>query len=278
MDSKPTLLRIKRKRYEEPLDTLLVQEQLQRQRLDKRIRKNSLGQDQMTHAPQIPKVFRFAETVEEKSFANESEALKLRDRINKWSSTPVTTQSTTDAQGPTKPVNQTRYRVIHEQRPNPNMPPVVQSSAEKAVKDMFQMFDAVKDESSNAKLLMDEDDEEADDIMCNFIPMVKEYLSLNDSMDEDYVYDVYYCDVTNNPASFAGANIASLVWFDDQNEEYMNDDSDSELGDFADEDSNAEDFYQNDYPDEVSDEDFEEQFEDGGSSDNFDEEYDFYYS
>ena len=69
------------------------------------------------------------------------------------------------------------------------------------------------------------------------------------------------------------------IWFNDETQ-YMNDESDSEAADFDDEDSNgktydtnemflheliydnviiiAEDFYQNDYPDEESDEDFEE--------------------
>ncbi|KAI8340047.1 hypothetical protein BC941DRAFT_239544 [Chlamydoabsidia padenii] len=101
--------------------------------------------------------------------------------------------------------------------------------------------------------------------MCNFIPMVKEYLTLNDKVEEpeedDYVYDVYYCDKsTDKDTVITGPNVGSLMWFDEETE-YMNDDSDSEIGDNEDEDSNAEDFYQNDYPDEEnSDEDYEEQY------------------
>ncbi|EIE76374.1 hypothetical protein RO3G_01078 [Rhizopus delemar RA 99-880] len=51
-----TILRIKRKRTEEPLDALLS-------------------------ATALPTVFRLAETVEEASFSNLDEAKKLKDRI-----------------------------------------------------------------------------------------------------------------------------------------------------------------------------------------------------
>lgn len=85
------------------------------------------------------------------------------------------------------------------------------------------------------RLFIDEDEEDPDDIMCNFIPMVKEYLTcksgsvthaqtvltnlsfniVNDRVEEpeedDYVYDVYYCDKsTDNDAVIAGPNVGSL--------------------------------------------------------------------
>lgn len=56
--------------------------------------------------------------------------------------------------------------------------------------------------------------------------------------DDDYVYDVYYRDDNNLEQSINNMNVGSLVWFDDQSE-YLDDDSDSELGDYADEDSNG---------------------------------------
>jgi hypothetical protein len=106
---------------------------------------------------------------------------------------------------------------------------------------------------------MDDDIEDPDDIMCNFIPMVKEYLTCKyqeitakskdysisllvqekeEEKEEDYVYDVYYRDDNNLESGINSKNVGSLVWFDDQSE-YLDDDSDSELGDYVDEDSNG---------------------------------------
>ncbi|KAI8069880.1 hypothetical protein BC940DRAFT_296391 [Gongronella butleri] len=286
MASQVTILRIKRKRFEEPLDTLLVQDQHKKQHTEKRIRRDSIAKDKAPKTPAVvlPKVFRFAETVEEGSFSSASEAKKLKDRIARHMD-PKTRHIRTDDEKRKSKVDeakniakQARYRVLNQHRNSANLPPVVQSSDEKAVQDMFDMYDAVKDEEKGPQLYMDEDEEDPDDIMCNFIPMVKEYLSLKDKdPEDDYVYDVYYCDVSSTQTSITGANVAELVWFDDDNE-YLNDDSDSELGDIEDEDSNAEDYYQNDYPDEVSDEDFEEQEFGEDDSDNYDEEYDYYYA
>lgn len=56
--------------------------------------------------------------------------------------------------------------------------------------------------------------------------------------EDDYVYDVYYRDDENIEQSMNSMNIGSLVWFDEQSE-YLDDDSDSELGDNVDEDSNG---------------------------------------
>jgi hypothetical protein len=107
---------------------------------------------------------------------------------------------------------------------------------------------------------LDDDLEDPDDIMCNFIPMIKEYLTcklrllytldvflpfhsiVNDrdeqKEEDDYVYDVYYRDDSNQQMNMKGVNIGSLVWFDEVSE-YLDDDSDSELGDYVDEDSNG---------------------------------------
>lgn len=97
--------------------------------------------------------------------------------------------------------------------------------------------------------------------------------------EDDYVYDVYYRD-DQEPNALNVNNVGSLVWFDDTTE-YMDDnDTESEMGDVGDEDSNgkgintpffsfflililhtAEDYYQNDYPDEEDDHDDHDEFE-----------------
>ncbi|KAG2208640.1 hypothetical protein INT46_001366 [Mucor plumbeus] len=274
-----TILRIKRKRTEEPLDALLVH-----QENEKRIKKNNEKQKSIlsVSATALPTLFRLAETVEQKSFSNLDEAKKLKDRISRRiqpgtsrPQTPTSIEGRKDrlVKEQKEASNKARYRVIHQNRSkiDEDAPPVVQSSSEKAAKDLFQMYEAVKDEdnSKQAKLFVDDDIEDPDDIMCNFIPMVKEYLTLQEKeeeKEEDYVYDVYYRDDENIEQSMNLMNVGSLVWFDEQSE-YLDDDSDSELGDNVDEDSNAEDYYQNDYPEEEDSDEFEDQHDYDLSSD-----------
>ncbi|KAL0088391.1 hypothetical protein J3Q64DRAFT_1725414 [Phycomyces blakesleeanus] len=279
-----TILRIKRKRTEEPLDALLVQ-----QDKDKRVRRESNAKTDpkiTIPASALPTLFRLAETVEEKSFKSIAEAQKLKDRISRRiqpGGRPMTPESSDDRKDrmmkeQLNTNRQARYRVVQQNRSKnaENLPPMVESASEVAAKDLFQMYEAVKEddkENSKAKLFMDDDTEDPDDIMCNFIPMVKEYLTLNEkpqlSEEDEYVYDVYYRDDSNVTTGINAANIGSLVWFDEQGE-FLNDDTDSELGDHEDEDSNAEDYYQNDYPDEESVEDYEHYHGSGLSSDEYD--------
>ncbi|OBZ89389.1 putative RNA polymerase II nuclear localization protein SLC7A6OS [Choanephora cucurbitarum] len=266
-----TILRIKRKRTEEPLEALLIH-----QENEKRVKKNN-DQDKSKLTVSItalPSIFRLAETVEQKSFSNLDEAKKLRDRISRriqpGTSRPQTPVSVEERKNrlvkdQKEASMRARYRVVMENRSkaSEDAPPVVQSSSEKAAKDLFNMYEAVKDDKSSkqANLFMDDDIEDPDDIMCNFIPMVKEYLTLQDKEterqeEEDYVYDVYYRDDDQRVNT---SNIGSLIWFDETQSEYVDDDSDSELGDELDEDSNAEDYYQNDYPEEEASDEYEDQ-------------------
>ncbi|KAI9487707.1 MAG: hypothetical protein EXX96DRAFT_554330 [Benjaminiella poitrasii] len=281
--SQITILRIKRKRTEEPLDALFVH-----QENEKRIKKNNDIKNSVlkVSATALPTLFRLAETVEQKSFSNLDEAKKLKDRISRriqpGTSRPQTPTSLEDRRDrlvkeQKEASNKARYRVIQQNRAqaSENMPPVVQSSSELAAKHLFQMYEAVKDDDekqSKANLLVDDDIDDPDDIMCNFIPMVKEYLTLqekDEEKEEDYVYDVYYRDDAHIDQNINSMNVGSLVWFDDQSE-YVDDESDSELGDELDEDSNAEDYYQNDYPEEEASDEFEEQY---GYNSSDDEDY-----
>ncbi|KAG1171289.1 hypothetical protein G6F70_007312 [Rhizopus microsporus] len=271
-----TILRIKRKRTEEPLEALLLQQQNEEKRLK---RSNEDTGVLKVSATALPTIFRLAETVEEASFSNLDEARKLKDRISRriqpglsrpQTPTPIEERKEQLMQKQSDVSKKARYRVISQNRAKAmeNMPPVVQSSSERAAEDLFQMYEAVRDDETTAKqpkLILDEDTEDVDDIMCNFIPMIKEYLTLNDREqkqedEDDYVYDVYYRD-DQEPNALNVNNVGSLVWFDDTTE-YMDDnDTESEMGDVGDEDSNAEDYYQNDYPDEEDDHDDHDEFE-----------------
>ncbi|KAG0328018.1 hypothetical protein BGZ99_006370 [Dissophora globulifera] len=256
-----TILRIKRKRNEEPLNTLVVQEQLEKadgkkQKTAKNDSKQEV-QDTLTGAAILQ---RFEDRVSERRevLAHEKQ----------------------------EQARSARYRVVHQNRSglagSELRPPEVKSSVEakaEAALEMFNMYDAIKeDEPKSKKQLAQEADES--DIMCNFLPMVREYLSISrpDGLDktlsdehltthdpvsdqaedqdseDEYVYDIYYRDLHAEHRQEPGQRgIGSLLWFSDDENNFLNED-DSSDDDFEDSDSNAEDYYQNDYPeDEVSD-------------------------
>ncbi|KAJ2778734.1 hypothetical protein H4R18_004422 [Coemansia javaensis] len=82
------------------------------------------------------------------------------------------------------------------------------------------------------------------------VPMVREYLSVGVPAPE-YVYDFYY--IPHAQAAMGAlhaANIGSVLWLGDPDDAIP--DSDCDQGD-EDDDSNAEDFYRNDYPDDEPD-------------------------
>ncbi|KAH8918619.1 hypothetical protein BT69DRAFT_1285529, partial [Atractiella rhizophila] len=114
--------------------------------------------------------------------------------------------------------------------------------------------------------------------------MVEKYLVLQDDVEKegkakegtappppegDYVYDVYYPDLTpastdvgdqNDVGSLAGLQRIGIVAGLEDGDilvDENNADTDEEAPDEADEDSNDEDFYRNDYPEGEDDEDDE---------------------
>ncbi|KAJ1940758.1 hypothetical protein FBU59_003711 [Linderina macrospora] len=87
--------------------------------------------------------------------------------------------------------------------------------------------------------------------MEQLLPMVRDYLSFSQTKPE-YVYDFYYIQ-KNHPAGLdpnvlRSGNVGSVLWIEDADEFIKDEGSDG--GNEEDEDSNAEDYYTNDYPDE----------------------------
>ncbi|KAG0298281.1 hypothetical protein BGZ97_004127 [Linnemannia gamsii] len=305
-----TILRIKRRRNEEPLDTLVVQEQLEKLAGKKQRKTEDESQREKENAAagllQLPKaapaVFRLATTVNKELFKDPTQSSKLREKItNMAESSPrprsrLMERHTADydervqerrgelAATKRQEARTARYRVINQKRsgystPDSKLPPKVKSSNEVAAEaqlDIFKMYDAVKEDEPKSKQQVAKEAEEAD-IMCNFLPMVREYLTISDSKvepkisvdetavsgrlssasnrrgdtggssdsEDEYVYDIYYRDVN--------ADHVKELWFSDDENNFMNED-DSSDDDYEDSDSNAEDYYQNDYPeDELSD-------------------------
>ncbi|OMJ10755.1 hypothetical protein AYI69_g10114 [Smittium culicis] len=95
----------------------------------------------------------------------------------------------------------------------------------------------------------------------------------DDDEDEDYVYDLYYGakqpiasqeDIFDN-----NAKVATLFW--DTNHNIFANDADDDSDEYQSDDSNAENYFANDYPDEYSGSDFNSDSSDyggGSSSDN----------
>jgi len=109
-------------------------------------------------------------------------------------------------------------------------------------------FVVVKDEKMTESVtvydVLPEAESSDDPIMCNFLPMVREYLKMEEK-EEDYVYDIYIGHTSETSTETQG-RWANLMWKDEQ-VYYSGSDTTSEL---STEDSNAEDYYGNDYPDD----------------------------
>ncbi|KAF0543011.1 RNA polymerase II nuclear localization protein iwr1 [Gigaspora margarita] len=270
-----TIVRLKRKRNAEPLDALVVQQQL----VKKPKRQGSLPKDMKATEEQkinedssLPFVFRFAETVDEINFNDSTKSQQLKDRITKLinrkdkvrpkerSIKQIRDQQIAWFNENTR---RERYKVIDRNRQSGNFAHFSSDSVEdeeNATDEMFKMYDAVKEELPIEPKFIEEDNLDSD-IMCNFIPMVREYLTLQENIDKesntdsdnDYVYDVYYHDdsmVFDDKPEYQ--NYASLTWFnDDDNGIFVKETAGKDDFEYSDEeDSNAEDYYTHDYPDE----------------------------
>ncbi|KAJ7465301.1 hypothetical protein FB451DRAFT_1488972 [Mycena latifolia] len=256
-----TILRIKRKRNEEPLDALVV---------ESRRRKKSRGG---------VGVFQFAQTVEHDAWEDETRKLDIQDQISRLArenaiaaADPKAPNALSSRTSPSIPKDDPirRYKIIpqEEEAPTrrrlPTSPPKVVSAKDlppKTKNTGFKLYDAVlaADKGPTA---------EADAEMEKFMPMLDEYLRLNDiaasasassvaetlppsaSSTDDYVWDVFY----HRPATLTewneAANVGTLTGLPPSIADPYDSASDSEEEDEADEDSNAEEYYKNDYPDE----------------------------
>ncbi|KAF8470987.1 hypothetical protein DFH94DRAFT_770526 [Russula ochroleuca] len=266
-----TILRIKRKRNEEPLDALVTESSLRR--------KKRGGLD----------VFQFAETVEPEAWG--ARAKDLQDRISALEREQAlkvgTHQGHDDAPPPhlKRPDLSRQYTVVLDDKPatpSPASRPL--SSVMSPVKDggdndhlEYKVYDAVL--TSDAPSPVDPE-------MAKFLPLLEEYLTLHDMKphlsraaestgsltpsgsrslapiqipipapippidDPDYVWDVFYHRA--GLPDYEAANVATLTGLPGPLADGYSPTSESEEEDEADEDSNAEEYYKNDYPDEES--------------------------
>ncbi|KIY71718.1 hypothetical protein CYLTODRAFT_487001 [Cylindrobasidium torrendii FP15055 ss-10] len=236
-----TILRIKRKRHEEPLEGLVIE------------RKKS----------QAGGVFTFAQTVEAEAWDDKLIKEKLQRELLELANI---------APGPSSPPrlplpkrrrtatkDDARRYIVKAPTSIPESP--VMESPPDATKPISVPGSSPQLTMIDAERAASEGNEEMDPEMANILPLLQQYLSVHEQtyippseQDDDYVWDVFFHRPTtltdwNNAATFGTlAGISSVPGWDEDSS-----DEESEVEDEADEDSNAEEYFANDYPeDEVS--------------------------
>ncbi|KAJ2828378.1 hypothetical protein GGI24_002407 [Coemansia furcata] len=244
-----TILRVKRKRDQEPLDALVVQQQQQQQQM------RPFARQKTTHTDAL--LFALGETISESDFSDLAKRQALQDRLTQLSSnhpTEVEMEDTEQAPRPLDPPS-AQFRVLSKKRVQlaPRGIPQVLSAADLArSRQEITMFDAVNEEEyvhphrttddPYAELALGSPRQGAVD---DLVPMVRDYLTLSHGPPE-YVYDFYYA--RQLQSADAQLSMGAVTWMDDADDL---DDSSSEDAD-DDEDSNSEGYYANDYPDDES--------------------------
>ncbi|KAL8276270.1 hypothetical protein RQP46_011344 [Phenoliferia psychrophenolica] len=274
---------------------------------------------------ELPGIFRFAETVSLDSFSTANKTKLVGDRIAAnllLAASTAPSASPPLAPAPPAPApapahdsaHQAQYRVIESTssaggrgpRRTQLRPPVVTSASATPAPpeyDPFTIYDAVQDLPDAPPLpgrparILDSHrgpPQNEDDIMNTFVPMLQEYLTLQqsapslptpsaqpaveetaameeDSSTDDLVYDVYYRDLrelagASDVATLAGLQrIGALAGIVD--DDLLSSELSSEDEDEADQDSNEENDYRNDYPSGEEEESDDSWRGDGGGSD-----------
>ena len=230
-------------------------------------------------------VFRFAATLEKKDHGSIKDALdkvgqntpksdpKLLKRIlDKPGKTPTKTPNKT----PNKNVDSAkRYKVISEARGIDPSEFEDDSESER----LYKLVDLIKDEEEKAKNerpldMPSLEAEPVDQITCNGVPLVK-------LAEEEYVYDVYTMqsdafsstdsEQSFNAQDFDAVNIVDISFLDCRD---IADDEEAwrKVMDGDDSDSNDEDHWRNDYPDE--EDEFSDDDENGYRDDDLDLDFD----
>lgn len=253
-----TIVRIKRKRTDEPLDALVVESRVRR-------KKSKGGRD----------VFQFVRTVEETVWEDKQLQETLQNQISKLSqihdenntqpSVPADVTNLSGAQRHRQLADEgKRYTIVPTRESTENTkfatsPPKVISAKDVQSQSDFRMYDAVPADKMPTSPVFDSD-------MEKFLPMLQNYLHMNDEPSqvlsvappaEDYVWDVFYRRPCTLSEWNSVANIGTLEGLPPSLDDPYSSDSDSEEEDNADEDSNAEEYYKNDYPDEDDSDDSE---------------------
>ncbi|KAF8798860.1 hypothetical protein BYT27DRAFT_7202578 [Phlegmacium glaucopus] len=256
-----TILRIKRKRNEEPLDALVVDSRVRRKKS-----RGGVG------------VFQYAQTVENDAWDDAQRQKDIQAKISQlaletaakaeWKSPPTAKDVVPPSPVSRQPKDDStrRYTIVQHEQPKvpingfPTSPPKVLSSKESEKNPVdFRMYDAIP--ATQQSLSADESE------MDKFLPMLNDYLKIHDidvgseansrvlkkpsgvigqptlpasTSDGDYVWDVFY----HRPATLSewneAANVGTLTGLPPSFGAIYDSASDSEEEeDEADEDSNG---------------------------------------
>ncbi|KAF8895310.1 hypothetical protein BD779DRAFT_1498770 [Infundibulicybe gibba] len=207
-----TILRIKRKRNEEPLDALVIESRVRRKKS-----RGGMG------------VFQFAQTVEHDAWQDEGRQKDIQDQISRLardteaSAEPKPSKAESPSTRPQKDDPYRRYTILkaentekEPQKDLPHPPKVLSTKELQAKKPDFRMYDAILATEKSAPSAP------IDSEMEKFLPMLNDYLRLHDlpttsssaslalsekSGVEDYVWDVFY----HRPATLSEWNQAAKV-------------------------------------------------------------------
>lgn len=312
-----TLLRIKRKRTQEPLDALVFSGNDDRSQ--KRVLTKDLRQDEAVrlNAQSNVKIFKFSKTVltsdcqfdplallqqsvQSKEFKFESASdTSPRRRLHPKSQSQSSSSEDRKinlAQAKVNETKQERYKVIGKARGlNVDVTDGPKVEVYEAVREGEEAkkapaIDKAKSSSRHSRKTEElskidgSDIQMNDEMMSSFLSMVQDYLSISAaetnqtsstsiseaSSEDDFVYDIYIqespvkvSEEVDGVGSFesleerlywekklGAKNVATLTW-EEESLQLIDDSADTSDGeDYDSDDSNAEDWYGNDYPDE----------------------------
>ncbi|CAG8580518.1 760_t:CDS:2 [Paraglomus occultum] len=225
-----TILRLKRKRNEEPLDALVVQQLLtnDNNRGGKKARRavDNKPDNMITQRSDTPlssSVFRYAETVDEKSFEDATQTTQLRERIARLVNRKEAPRS--------RDSDTRRIKQIREQQ--------IAQFNDDTRRERYRVIN--RNRFGGKEGLFNQYVQSMQDRPIERVP----------EASIEYVYDIFYKDDSNLLAeNNRWQNVAPAIWSDGENEVLLNDDSSDSQYFTEDEDSNAEDHYTHDYPDE----------------------------
>ncbi|KAJ3162503.1 hypothetical protein HDU88_006662 [Geranomyces variabilis] len=288
------VLRVKRKRNADPIDAFIVATAEDAQR-----KKARTGEGIAADKPaeSVARVFQRVDTVESSAFDTAVRSRATLDRLRDLRSTRQSPKSHRPA-----------LQIAQERREDQIASHSVEAKAAryKVVSRQRQVFANGNDEDGagdgNINLLdvveQGDDDvdvrvrpsggaagrliksrEDKDDVVSSLMPMVQEYLKVSEG--DDFVYDLYYAQTNPLPTTSHNHRVAELT-FDEDPDIFMHDrrrgsDSDTDDSDRSnngdDHDSNAEDYYGNNYPDASDLENSDDSEEDVSECSSSDDDY-----
>ncbi|KAJ2891405.1 hypothetical protein GGI21_005865, partial [Coemansia aciculifera] len=279
-----TILRVKRKRGQEPLDALVIQQRLKRAHRNSHLSRTAAAADEDDDGGcATPQLFALGETISETDFGDIQKRQALQARLAQLSALSSSKKDDADAMDiEEKEKDTSMYGAVARQTVQPQfrvqakrqvpldstaavgvggirgIPQVVAAAdlRRQQQQQSITVFDAVTEEEPNRLPMLRDPYAEialgrplptpSSSAVDALVPMVRDCMAL-DSGGPEYVYDFYYA--RQAQASDSLLSMGAVTWLGDDDPD---DSSSEEDGD--DEDSNSEGYYANDYPDDEEEE------------------------